>query len=79
MLVQWLPLQHHRVSAALGPASWPSSYRFDELDNVVMSAHTSGITKGSEAESVKEIAKNLDNLALGKPLENVIRPGKPGE
>ena len=62
-----------------GPASWPSSYRFDELDNVVMSAHTSGITKGSEAESVKEIAKNLDNLALGKPLENVIRPGKPAQ
>ena len=40
-----------------------------------MSAHTSGITAGATNEVFKEAALNLDNLALGRPLENVVRKG----
>ena len=40
-----------------------------------MSGHTSGDTLGSQLESVVEVAANLDNLALGRPLKNVLRNG----
>ena len=33
----------------------------------------SGSTPEAVDESDKEMARNLDNLALGRPLENVIR------
>ena len=59
----------------VGPKSWPSAYRFDELPNVIMSGHTSGSTLGSQLESVIEVAANLDSLALGRPLKNVLRNG----
>mmetsp|Transcript_16777 Transcript_16777/g.41300 ORF Transcript_16777/g.41300 Transcript_16777/m.41300 type:complete len:364 (-) Transcript_16777:262-1353(-) len=56
-----------------GPSSWPSSYRFDLLDNVVMTPHSSSYTTESRQTAAKEIAENLDALALGKPLQNVVR------
>ena len=71
------PAERHRSPSAnpVGPAAWPSKYRFDLLPNVLMSAHTSGSTAEAGAESVREVAKNLDNFALGRPLENVLRKG----
>ena len=62
---------------AVGPDAWPSRFRFDQLPNVIMSAHTSGHTHGSLLESLRESAANLDNLALGRPLQNIIRKGAP--
>ena len=73
------PLQHTPSplpppgSGGVGPSAWPSSYRFDELPNVIMTAHDSGETAGAAAESVREVATNLDRLARGLPPLNVIR------
>ena len=60
----------------VGPSSWPSAHRFDQLPNVIMSPHESGNTPQSRDEAITEVAQNLDNLALGRPLENVVRKGK---
>jgi len=57
-----------------GPSSWPSAYRFDELSNVIMTPHDSGESDEAQIEALREIAANLDNLALGLPLDNVVRP-----
>ena len=38
-----------------------------------MTAHDSGDTDGALAESVHEVAENMDRLALGQPLQNVLR------
>ena len=60
-------------AGGVGPSAWPSSYRFDELPNVIMTAHDSGETAGAAAESVREVATNLDRLARGLPPLNVVR------
>ena len=57
----------------VGPSAWPSRFPFNELPNVRMSPHMSGSTPEAVDESNKEMAHNLDNLALGKPLVNVLR------
>ena len=58
---------------AHGPPSWPSKLPFDELDNVIMTPHSSSATRDQNAEGTRELATILDNVALGKPLINVIR------
>jgi phosphoglycerate dehydrogenase-like enzyme len=55
----------------LGP---PSSLPFRELDNVIMTPHASGWTKGLRPRRCRFIAATLDRLARGDPLQNVVRP-----
>lgn len=38
-----------------------------------MSPHSSGETPEAMQTAISEIAQNMDNLALGKPLQNVLR------
>ena len=47
----------------------------EQSGHVIMSAHDSSDTADSKRESLKESAANLDALALGKPLHNVVRNG----
>ena len=54
-------------------AQWP--YRFDLLDNVILSAHIAGWTTGTVARRTRAMAANLDRLARGEPLDNVIATG----
>eukprot|EP00966_Prymnesium_polylepis_P198912 4610150-Prymnesium_polylepis.1 len=61
---------------AVGPSAWPSHFRFDLLPNVIMSPHDSGDTPEAREEALAEVAANLDALALGEPLQNVVRPAK---
>ena len=70
--VWWNPL-FRLPSGGVGPSAWPSRFPFDELPNVLMSPHVSGSTPEAVDESDREMAQNLDNLALGKPLVNVLR------
>lgn len=56
-----------------GPASWPSRFPFDDLENVVMTSHASSTTPDQNTEGTRELATILDNLVLGRPLINVIR------
>lgn len=51
----------------------PSQYPFHELDNVIMTPHISAWTEEMVDRRWGEIAANLDNISLSKPLINVIR------
>jgi len=73
----WWQSLHSIPPGTYGPTSWPSVYRFDLLPNVIMTPHDSGSSAESEEEALREIAANLDNLALGQPLQNVVRPASP--
>ncbi len=54
-------------------AQWP--YRFDLLDNVILSAHIAGWTTGTVVRRTRAMAANLDRLARGELLDNVIAIG----
>jgi phosphoglycerate dehydrogenase-like enzyme len=52
----------------------PSRLPYRELENVIMTPHASGWTEGLRPRRCKFIADNLDRLARGQSLRNVIRP-----
>jgi phosphoglycerate dehydrogenase-like enzyme len=54
-------------------AEWP--HRFDLLDNVLLSAHIAGWTTGTVLRRTRAMAANLDRLARGEPLDNLIAIG----
>jgi phosphoglycerate dehydrogenase-like enzyme len=77
-------LQSHQIAGAVldawyhypslqNPHPAPSDFPFSELDNVIMTPHISGWTDGMVDRRWSEIAANLDNLALNRPLINVVR------
>lgn len=51
----------------------PSRLPFHELDNVVMTPHASAWTDALLERRCRVIAANLDRLARGEPLVNVVR------
>lgn len=51
----------------------PSALPFRELDNVIMTPHGSGWTEGLRPRRCRFIAGNLDRLARGEALANVVR------
>jgi phosphoglycerate dehydrogenase-like enzyme len=51
----------------------PSSYPFQELDNVLMTPHASAWTDGLLPRRNGAVAANLNRLARGEPLINVVR------
>jgi len=53
--------------------AWP--HRFDTLDNVILSAHIAGWTTGTIERRTRVMAENLDRLARGEKLANVIAIG----
>ncbi|MBL8699129.1 MAG: phosphoglycerate dehydrogenase [Alphaproteobacteria bacterium] len=62
-----------------GPAddlsAWP--HRFDKLDNVILSAHIAGWTTGTVERRTQVMAANLDRLARGEALANILVSGEP--
>ncbi|MEJ0037979.1 MAG: 2-hydroxyacid dehydrogenase [Gammaproteobacteria bacterium] len=56
----------------------PSAYPFQELENVIMTPHVSGWTRGMVRRRWGEVAANLDHLAAHEPLINVLRPALDG-
>ena len=55
------------------------AHRFDELDNCFITSHSSGWTQaGTEGRRIEAIAENLDALANGEPLQNVVATGAAG-
>jgi len=56
---------------ALGPR--PSTQPFHELDNVLMTPHASAWTDGLLPRRNRAVATNLNRLARGEPLINVVR------
>jgi phosphoglycerate dehydrogenase-like enzyme len=56
----------------------PANRPFQDLDNIIMSPHSSGLGEGLLRRRWRKMAENLNALAEGGPLENVIRePGGP--
>jgi len=55
------------------PAVWPSKFNFSAVPNVWMTPHTSFNTAQAHEEGLRQIASNLDALARGQPLDNIVR------
>jgi len=55
------------------PHPTPGRRPFHELDNVVMTPHFSGWTRGLVARRRRLMAENVRRLAAGEPLLNVVR------
>lgn len=76
-------LVDHRIGGAALDVWWrypdesgggsPSTAAFQDLDNVVMTPHVSGVTTETFARRVADIAGNINRLADGIPLVNVLR------
>jgi phosphoglycerate dehydrogenase-like enzyme len=52
----------------------PAKFPFRELDNVIVTPHVSGWTEGMLERRWSEIAANLNRLAAGENLSNLVRP-----
>ena len=51
----------------------PSRFPFGELDNVILTPHSSAWTDRVVSLRFRDIAANIDRLAAGEPLVNVVR------
>ncbi|MFN0315122.1 MAG: NAD(P)-dependent oxidoreductase, partial [Burkholderiales bacterium] len=54
-----------------GPVPW--NHPFHELDNVMLTPHASGWTDGLMPRRSRVVAENLNRLARGEPLINLVR------
>ena len=54
----------------------PANHPFRELDNVIMSGHASAWTENLMPRRCRVIATNLDRLARGEPLVNIVYPAR---
>lgn len=52
----------------------PANLPFSSLKNVIMTPHASGWTEGLRPRRCRLIAANLDRLARGEALVNIVRP-----
>jgi len=53
----------------------PGTQPFETLNNIVMTPHASAWTDGLHPRRNRAIAANLNRLARGEPLLNVVRAG----
>jgi phosphoglycerate dehydrogenase-like enzyme len=54
--------------------SAPSDLPFAELPNVLMTPHSSGVTRDTFAGRIDDVVANIGRLQRGEPLQNVVRP-----
>ena len=54
---------------------WPSNYPFQDLDNVILSAHESASTPEQLTRRWQFVAANLNRMAMGEPLKNRVFEG----
>lgn len=75
-------LRQHRIAGAAldvwwkypdgGPDGRPSTLPFHELDNVIMTPHTSGVTDDVFTARAADVAHNIKAVRDGTPLRNVV-------
>ncbi|MCI2417325.1 2-hydroxyacid dehydrogenase [Saccharopolyspora sp. K220] len=58
-----------------GNSAAPSRFPFHELENVLMTPHSSGIARQTFAHRVADIAANIHRFAAGEPVRNVVAGG----
>lgn len=61
-----------------GEVVLPSRHPFQDLDNVLMAPHVSGRSKATTRRRWEFIAAQLERLARGEPLRNVVTGSDPG-
>lgn len=66
----------YRYPSADDPDCPPSRFPFQELDNLVMSPHNSARSGAARERRWGVVARNLDRLAKGEPLDNVCFVGE---
>lgn len=66
----------YRYPKAAEPNPLPCHQPFHELDNVIMTPHCSGWTDRCFAQRFGDIAANIDRLARGEALQNVVLTSK---
>jgi phosphoglycerate dehydrogenase-like enzyme len=66
-----------RYPEGRGDPTFPSSFPFGELDNVVMTPHISGRTEGTDRGRREFVVAQLLRLSRGEPPENVLAVGQP--
>jgi phosphoglycerate dehydrogenase-like enzyme len=57
------------------PPVWPSAKPFQELDNVILSAHESALTKAMHARRWRFVAENLARVVAGEAPRNLVFTG----
>jgi phosphoglycerate dehydrogenase-like enzyme len=57
------------------PDPYPSRFPFHELDNLIMTPHASGWTDKLLDRRWRVMAENLDRLAAGQELRNMVHQG----
>jgi phosphoglycerate dehydrogenase-like enzyme len=62
----------YRYPARPGETTAPATLPFGELDNVLMTPHSSGVTTDTFGGRADDIAANIGRLARGETLSNVI-------
>ncbi|MFC9682904.1 hydroxyacid dehydrogenase, partial [Streptomyces sp. NPDC056948] len=50
----------------------PSRYPFGSLPNVLMTPHSSGLSRHTFARRSDDITANIRRLALGQSLDNIV-------
>lgn len=65
----------YQYPSAENPSIAPSAFPFQELDNVIMTPHNSGWTEETIDRRWRFVASNLDRLARGEELQNVVFSG----
>jgi phosphoglycerate dehydrogenase-like enzyme len=63
----------YRYPRARGEVVEPSRHPFHELENVLMTPHVSDRSRRTTARRWRFIAEQLERLARGEPLQNVVR------
>jgi phosphoglycerate dehydrogenase-like enzyme len=65
----------YRYPSRIGEETLPATQAFWELDNVLMTPHSSGWVDVTLPRRWRFVASQLERLAKGRPLENVLRVG----
>jgi phosphoglycerate dehydrogenase-like enzyme len=66
----------YRYPSPEHPAPLPSELPFHELDNVILTPHSSGLTWQTFDRRVEDIVANLGRLVRGEPLHEVVGHGE---
>ncbi|MDG4663625.1 2-hydroxyacid dehydrogenase [Mycobacterium sp. 236(2023)] len=56
-----------------GVGCTPSDLPFETLPNIVMTPHSSGVTRDTFAGRAEDVAANIGRLLRGEPLRNLVR------
>lgn len=66
----------YRYPTAGDETSLPADLPFHTLDNVLMTPHMSGWTDGTVRRRQQTVADNVNRLARGEALVNLVRPAR---